>query len=390
MNRILFFVIINLFIVSNANGHESDKIKQTHMTAKAAIVARSGDVLDTSYYDLPGFFVGGDSIASDTGFALEDVQLLATKNVNDQYFVSAKLGGHQHQDEVDLELENFWLGGQFLQNLLQVEVGRMASEVTPTANYHAAQDAFTEAPLLADVFFGRHHKDVGVRATIRQSGFELGVELWDGQGWPSGGRGSDLTSALYTSWQLETRSHRIGFRAWGYNASVTERSDERFDSGHQHAISDDVTAVSFTGDVQMFGGIVAYSYLGHQLVADTELEWINAKHDGEAFTDGHIGQVRNDTQGIRLKQSFTLAQHQVNLQYEILSVDNVFIDTSELLARSLGLYNEGVEPSRWLINWRWQATEDIALVTEYLSERLVSKDRQNRLSAGIIWRWDFL
>lgn len=393
MNRTQYAVLAApLLLTTSAIAHQNNELKQTELIVKTALVARAGGMPSQPVLVMPGFMLGGESFSAERGIRFDDIQLLGTKNFDDRYFVSAKIGGHQHGSDSELTVENLWFGTKVWGEKLTLEVGKMATAVTPTANYHTAQDSFTEAPLLADVYFGRHHYDNGARATLDIANAQLGIEYYSGDSWPVDGLGDDGALALFLGYQLQFGAHQIVARIWGLGGDVDSRSDARLSSDH-HAEGDvttELTPFDFTGEVKLAGALMTYQYQSSNWLLKTEFEVISANQQGVLNEGSQFGAIDNQTEGYRLKQSFTHQQHQVNLQYEYLVADNTFTDTSSLMVESLGLYNDGFEPTRLLLNWRWQFTPDLTLVTEYNQEQLTPENEQQRFALGLLWNWHIL
>lgn len=392
MNKTKFAIFASSVICNSVMAHQNNELKQTELVAKAALVARSGEVPDQAAYQLPGFMMGGESYSVETGFNLDDIQVLGTKNFDGQYFVSAKLGSHQHGSDSELSVENLWFGTKLWNNSLTLEAGKMATDVTSTANYHTAQDDFTEAPLLADVYFGRHHYDTGIRATFNVLGAQFGAEYFSGESWPFDGETSDGVFSLFSRYELQLGAHQLSARIWGLSGEVESRSDLRLTSDHHSDTDINTTLVpaDFGGDVALAGAMVTYQYYGAGLSVNTEFEIITADQEGIIDDGNQVGLIDSQTTGYRFKQSFTHLQHQVNLQYEFLVADNSFVNTSSLMVESIGLYNEDFEPTRLLVNWRWQFNRDFTLVTEYNQEQITPENEQTRFALGLIWNWQFL
>lgn len=187
----LFTALYGIFACMSAevNAHEPSFIDMpSQLLIKTAMAVQTEPVIEQDQaWLIPGVMQGGEALPSASGAAINDLQLFGRLNLEDDYYLAGKLGFHQHQGDGELELENFWLGKYFVldDNIIKIDIGKMATDTTPTANHHASQDLFSTKPLLADVFFGGHHKDTGVKANWYWQQLELGFEVFNGDNWPS-------------------------------------------------------------------------------------------------------------------------------------------------------------------------------------------------------------
>jgi len=400
-----FVFSVPTFFAANVMAHEPSSINMpSQLLIKSAIgVQNKSIVADDQAWLIPGVMLGGEATPQYSGAAINDLQLFGRLNLDDDYYLASKVGFHQHQGEGELELENYWLGKYFVfdNSILKIDVGQTATQVTPTANYHASQDEFTTKPLLAEVFFGGHHKDTGIKANWYWQVLELGLEAWNGDSWPTtsttstkSGKGNFAGFARYHGFIYGVKTD---FATWYSKGNADQRIDSRYDSGHSHsATTITVPDVSFTGDVAMAG---SYLFLSHQVTDDflwlAQLEWMHSQLDGQIADTTQSAVIDQTLDGYRLMLGINIQTHKFFVQQEHLAINNKFTDASTTLIEQQGLYNDGLEPQRLIFGYHWQWNSSFTLRIESVSDKTQAytqgeNQTQEYWSLGLIWQHKLL
>ncbi|MDO6508679.1 hypothetical protein Q4506_16845 [Colwellia sp. 4_MG-2023] len=373
---------------------EKDSIK-----VLAAITYRNNQIVESGEIWQPqGFLVGGEAVPAEDGASLDDAQLQGYMNLNKEYYVAAKLSAHSHSGENSLELENLWFGTefQFAQQMFQIEAGKISTEVTDTINYHSSIDIFSQAPLSADILFGRHFTDIGARFALMNSidqlnsSYKLGIELFSGDNFPA--TSGDGSISAFSHLTFQSQSFQSIAKLWVMYAKAEQREDVRYSEGHSHGVSvDNVVQSFFTGDTLSTGIYLDGTWDYEQWRFHGEFEWIQAQIDGQISTTTQSAYMDAVQSSYRLAAFVEREKHSLHLEYEILSVDNEFSQTTETFIEQVGLSNNGFEPNRLSVGWHYAFHPDFILRTEWM------RDESNELSQvssivslGIQWRYNLL
>jgi len=373
---------------------EQDSLKVlAALTYRNNQIGNSGEVWQPS-----GFLIGGEAVPSDEGASLDDIQLQGYININQDYYVAAKVSGHNHNGENNLELENIWFGTelQFVNQTFEFEAGKIATAVTDTLNYHSSMDTFSQAPLSADILFGRHFTDIGARIALVNLNeqlnltYKLGVELFNGDNFPAtSGEGS---VSVFSHFTFQHNAFQSQAKFWLMYSEAEQRDDVRYSEGHSHGISlDNVIDSYFTGNTLNAGVYLDGTWSYEQWRFHTEFEWIQAQVDGQVFTTTQSAYVDSVQNAYRLAAFVERKKHSIHLAYELLSVENQFSQTTETFVDQVGLSNYGFEPNRVSIGWHYAFHPGFVLRTEWMRDESNVLDEVNSIvSLGIQWQYDLL
>lgn len=401
MRKITPYILLatSLLSVSTVMAHEPSFIDMpSQLLLKSAMgVQNTSIVANDQAWLIPGVMLGGESTPQSSGTAINDLQLFGRLNLEDDYYLASKIGFHQHQGEGELELENYWFGKyfKFENSILKIDVGKMATDVTPTANYHSSQDEFNTKPLLAEAFFGGHHKDTGVKANWYWHELEVGLEAWNGDSWPtSSSKGNVAGFVRYHGFIYGVKTD---VASWYSAGKAEQRIDSRYDSGHSHSATT-ITApdVRFTGDVAMAG---SYVLLSQQVNDDflwlAQWEWMHSEQDGKIEDTTQSAGIDQTLDGYRFMLGLNYQTHKFFVQQEYLAINNKFTDASTSLIEQQGLYNQGFEPQRLMFGYHWQWNANFTLRIESVSDKTQSYQdgldkTQQYWSLGLIWQHKLL
>ena len=370
---------------------DQSSLPQTSLNASAAVTYRNERAVDVGEpWIIPGAQLGGDAVPLDKGLSLDDLQLLGSYNMDDIYSFSVKLSAHNHSDENTIDVENAWLtwnAGSVLAGSL-VEIGRLSTDVTQTATYHSSTSPFSEAPLLSDVFFGRHFNDMGVKFKSTQDIFSFGLEIWSGDAWPAAS--NEGAGSAYIKMNPTWEHGAVSLDAWVMSSEALNRTDDRYDTGHSHGgvtVESPASSIYFNGSTEM-GGLLfaAHQDMGH-LRLMFEAEWIQSMLDGELSDDGTQSSGYESTyKGMRGLFGVSYKNSQLVLQYEELILENTFLDSVNIIfLEETGLQNEGYNPSKFMLSWQWKFHPDFRFRVEWVDDQSSSEEGNNRGAIGFIW-----
>jgi hypothetical protein len=298
------FLITLLADGSQAFGHESTETPvqpseglkisgavATHWRSEAIVPANRRWIV-------PGFFMGGEAFPRPNGFHLDEASLSASFR-HESSFVAAKIGQH---GEEDAKFEHVWIG-HFLSDGLLLEAGKMTSLMTSQHAQHSSQARFADNPLMDDVFWGRHYADTGarLRSFWPNIGLELGLEIWQGERFPSDRDEKNQESGTaYIRWQLDSDAwmQRVGL--FYFDGQAARRKDDRYEAGHSHGVDlTTIPAFYFKGDVEIFGGEATSSLvLGPESSIGVEAGWQAFRSRGELADLTRTAPIETDSRAM--------------------------------------------------------------------------------------------
>ena len=388
----LFLALICLPPKLLAHGQGND-IYRTELNSSASITARSkSNIGENEPWLIPGSQLGGEAFPAEKGFSLDDVQLSGTWVSSNQFSAHAKLMAHQAIGEIELELENFWLEIPLFNQSQNIElsIGKMTTHATPLAAWHASTSYFSEAPLLADVFWGRHFSDTGIHISKKLAQTSFGIETWNGNSWPgTRGDGSFITYIKHPITFAKT-SINTGF--WALSGKVEKRIDNRYSAGHNHGndIPNPAGDFAFTGDQQLLGFYTQATLPIGKTTLDGRLEGIWLTSKGELNDNNQSSPYENNHQGYSIEISAAQAKHTFAARYQRVVLENRFYgDTSALFIEQASLKNNGFEPNVLNLSWLWQWRETLSFRTEYVIDSSQSTEGINRVNIGVVWSESF-
>ena len=387
----LSFFALTLIATHSVAHEEHSNLPQTSLDMMAASTYRFDRAVDIGDpWMIPGAQLGGEAVPADKGFSLDDLQLLGHYNVDDTYSFSVKLSAHSHSDDHSIDVENAWLtwnAEKFLARSI-VEIGRLSTDVTQTATYHSAMSPFSEAPLLSDVFFGRHFNDMGVKFKSTQGLFSLGLEAWSGDAWPAAS--NEGAGSAYIKMHPTWGNGALNVSAWLMHSQALNRTDDRYGTDHSHGgvtVVSPAASIYFNGDTNMAGLLFsAHQDLG-RLRFRLEGEWIQSTSDGDLSDDGNQQSAFESTyDGMRGLFGVSYKNNQFAVQYEELVLENIFLDSVNIVfLEATGLQSEDFNPSKLMLSWQWQFHPDVSFRAEWIDDQSSSEDANGRGAVGLIW-----
>lgn len=386
-------MMLPMTITSLAFAHmEQQPHIKTGVNAAASFTWRSDSVLEkTEPYLIPGALMGGESVHSAKGFNFDEALLGGTLTTAHRFYIDAKITAHTSDE---LQIENLAIVLPEIKNLGNgtLALGKLNSETTETASWHATSNRFSEASLLSDIFFGRHATDIGIRASGNIGVFRVGAEIFNGDSWPaSKGEGS---TSLFIQYDVSFANLDLSADFWGTQSHAKNRTDTRYSAGHSHGgtvISSPSTEYFFSGDIASLGAVLNIAYDIQTLGFYGQAEWISSKSEGDIRNTTQSSEYENQYDGYRLLLGATYGKHEVSAQYEEVVLENALLSpVSGVFAQNANLINNGFEPSKTLLGWRYQLNPELALRVEGVVDKSVSQDAVNKFNVGVIWKGSIL
>ena len=319
-------------------------VSQLHAEPQASIIVEgiiSSYSQDPEEYRLPGFQLGGEAGLHDEGWSFG----------HNEFAVSGEIGGflegqftgvmHQHEDELEFELEELWLQTLGLGQGVTLKAGRFFSDIGYLNNTHPHAWDFVDAPLIYRGILGNQYKDNGLQGSWiapTETYLRLGTEAFTGGEFPfdydGGGIGSwslfaDIGGDFNAShsWQLGI-SH-----LWG-------DSDDRFGGhGHDHGGRHEVGHAygeehlpAFTGDSSIAAVDFVYKWAPDgnykERFFKLQMEYMYRREDGriDLFHDGAFEEsspYEGRQQGGYIQGNYRFLPHwQGSLRYDLLTSSN--------------------------------------------------------------------
>lgn len=334
--------------------------------------------------DIAGFAVGHEGERPRESFAVDHTELNFSANVDDKFFGSVTTAIAQHDDELELELEEAFiqtLPGMGLPSGMRVKVGRAFWTLGYLNEHHTHVDDFADRPLPYRVFLNQAYNDDGAEISYvlpTDLYAEVGGGLFRGDDFPFGesegsaigawsayGRlGGDI--GLHQSW-------RIG----GY--MLSGKAD-----GGRTSNEDEVT---FTGDTNLYVADMRYTWAPTGNARNSEVilqgEYFRRDEDG-TYEDSNAGtgavNLDDTSDGWYAQAVYKFApQWRVGARYSMLHAGDVPTD----LAGS-ALDSEGYNPRAYSAMLDWTNSEFSRVRLQYNREELAQGQEDNQLMVQYI------
>lgn len=347
---------------------------------------------DEERWRIPGVLMGGDAMPTQKGMQIDDAMLGGQYAINDLTKVVGKLSVHGSSGShasVNLGALYFQHKPVFLSGLTG-RIGLMSANFSPSASFHSSMAHFSEAPLIADAFWGRTFHDTGISLTWRpHSNLILGGQVWDGSSFPaSAGQGSQN---MYAKLNVSFKSWTLHSGVWAMQAQSDERGDARYQEagGHTHggeALTEDIL---FTGDSVLRGiwfDLQTPKWSGFQLSILGEV--VSEQSDGKVLTNETLpAAYETDHLGYYLTTHLHWRAHQLSYRVETLSFENKMIGSTatKLAQEEIGNLLTRDNPSRQTVQWKWQTSPEFAWRVSVIRDHTLT-EVLNRFSIGLTWK----
>lgn len=369
-------------------------LEQDHLQAAASFSYRSENAIDArTFFHPPGIMMGGEATPPNKGAILDDAFIFGRYDFYQGYTANVKIAAHGGAGHSQVEFEHFWLekrvGDKNALNTL-FAVGLMSGTFTPSASWHSSTSTFTEAPLNADVFFGRYYNETGASITLNQGGFSVGFNAFNGDAFPASPGEQSYT--IFSQYRAQTSHWNIATGVWAMQSSAEYRGDARYSGGHSHGNSLSNTQpldVRFSGDNTLYGAHLYSQYTFNAAWRiSIYIEAIEQQSKGQVniIDNGRNGQVDLQTFGWQIEPAIAFHTHQLAIRYEQLtSENNIVASAASFLANDANLNNVGFDPERLSVSYQWQFNPRLALRSEYIRDDSTPKSH-NRATIGLVWQ----
>ncbi|MCG8312981.1 MAG: hypothetical protein MI976_07165 [Pseudomonadales bacterium] len=343
-----------------------------------------------------GAMMGGEALPYEEGIIVDEASLSIFHMSENGVYGNLKLMSH-HQESA--ELEHAYVGLHLLPEAtkapLRIEAGRMAGLFSPENPLHGSDRLMTESPLALDVFLGRQFNDDGVRllwgSLARGSGFLLGAEIWRGDAFPASAAQGGEAYDIFARYHYRVTDWDFTLGGWAMDANAEGRTDNRYDSSHNHGVdASDIPAYTFDGDSELTGINVAVRWRASEnLSLALRSEWYWLTLTGIIADETRSADIESDADGGWLQLELGYSMHTLGLRYETLVFENHFIGAGgEPLANDLSLNNQGFEPKRTTLGYRYQLRPQIQLRAEWVRDDTQEDDSElgDRFVLGVVWK----
>lgn len=336
-------------------------------------------------YEIAGFPLAGEAGLAEEGFALNEVEVIASADIDDRFYGEMTLAAHQDDGATEVEIEEAFIQTVALSRGFTVKAGKFFSELGYLNAHHKHAWDFADAPLVYRAVLGRQFADSGVQLrwlAPTDTLIELGAEWTRGDAFPTGGsgqsgRGAGVVFAHFGGDLGRSHSWQVGLSHLRADAVEAELG------GHSHGA----------------GAAADNEFVGKTRLS--AIDWVykwspngNAKHrslklQGEVFwreMDGQFvyeegansgqGLLAADQQGWYLQAVYQfIPRWRVGLRYDELSSDNQqtatarsgFADDDALFEAS-GWADEGVRPQRTTVMVDFSNSEFSRFRLQYSAE----------------------
>jgi hypothetical protein len=152
--------------------------------AIGAVLSGGYASLDQGWSEIPGFMPGGEIGTGEPGFAFGEAEINLSASIDHLFYGSLTLGAHEHDGEVETEIEEAWVQTTAMPAGLTATGGRFFSAAGYLNGFHFHADDFADRPLPYQAFLGGRYSVDGLRAAwVAPTALflELGGELdWGG------------------------------------------------------------------------------------------------------------------------------------------------------------------------------------------------------------------
>ena len=310
-------------------------------------------------YALPGYSLGGESELAREGFSLGHSEIIMSSNIDDKFFGQLSLALAEHDDEVEVELEEAFFETLALGHGFTIRGGRFYSGIGYLNQQHQHAWDFHDAPLVYRGIFGNQYFDDGVRATYvapTDLYVELGLEAFAGSKYPAGGDHSDV--GVWTGFVNFGGDLGIS-HSWQAGLSYLTADDiEREHGSHEH--TDVAETPLFEGDSTIAGVNMIYKWApgGNSIEQNFKLqfEYFSRDEKGSLIllnsSPLEVSSLNSEQDGWYLQGIWQFDRNwRTGIRYDMLDSDNRGSDAAVL--DEAGLVTNGHTPTRSSIMAEW-------------------------------------
>jgi len=326
---------------------------------------------DPGEYNLPGYALGGEAGLSPEGFSLGHSEIIFSSNIDDKFFGRFTLAIAEHDNEIEVEVEEAFFETLALGGGFNLRGGRFYSAIGYQNQQHRHAWDFHDAPLIYRGLFGDQYFDDGIRLsyiTPTDIFVEFGAEAFAGKQYPAGGENGGVGS-----WTAFTNTGGdIGIsHSWQAGLSYWSADDvEREYGGHAHTATAPEVPL-FTGDSRIYGANAIYKWAPQgnyrEKNVKIQFEYFNRDDTGDILLNSmppEASTLDSRQNGWYLQGTWKFMRHwQAGIRYDLLDSDNAGSDMSVL--DEAGLVNYGHTPERVSVMAEWLPSEYSRIRLQY-------------------------
>jgi len=323
-------------------------------------------------YALPGYALGGEAELAPEGFSLGHSEITLSNNIDDKFYGQFTIAIAEHDNEIEVELEEAFFETLSLGSGLTIRGGRFFSAIGYLNQQHEHAWNFYDAPLIYRGLFGNRYIDDGVRVSFvapTDLFLELGAEAFSGRKFPAGGEHSNVGS--WTA--FANLGGDVGVsHSWQAGLSYWKADDIEREYG-THAHGGAVIEVPvFVGDSDIVGLNAVYKWApnGNYREQNVKLQFEYFKRDDDGavtLLDSiplETSTLNGEQDGWYLQAVWQFAREwRAGLRYDALDSDSQGSDPDVL--DEVGLLANGYEPERSSVMAEWVPSEFSRIRLQY-------------------------
>ncbi|MBT8130158.1 MAG: TonB-dependent receptor [Gammaproteobacteria bacterium] len=322
-------------------------------------------------YQIPGFALGGEAELSPEGFSLGHSEIVFSNNIDDKFYGQFTLAFAEHDNEIEVELEEAFFETLSLGGGFTIRGGRFYSALGYLNQQHEHAWDFKDAPLVYRALFGNQYFDDGLRLSVIMPTdlfLEFGAEALSGRKYPAGGEHDGVGSWV----AYANIGGDIGVsHSWQAGASYWSADRiEREYGGHSHGGTAETPL--FEGDSKTIGLNAVYKWApdGNYRERNVKLqfEYFDRNDEGNLTL---LDSIPLETSTLDSRQDGWYAQAtwkfarswRTGIRYDRLDSDNKGSDPGVL--DEAGLLSNGHTPKRASVMAEWVPSEYSRLRLQY-------------------------
>jgi len=327
---------------------------------------------DPEDYNLPGYALGREAELAAEGFSLGHSEIIFRSAIDDKFYGQFSLAIAEHDNEIEVELEEAFFETLSLGGGLNLRGGRFYSAVGYLNQQHRHEWDFYDAPLIYRGLFGDQYFDDGLRITyVAPTEFllKLGAEALSGRHYPAGGDHDGVGS--WTAFASIGDDVGVNHNWQAGLSYMSADGIEREYSGHAHTLTPGEVPL-FAGDSSVIGANAIYKWAPggdyHQRNVKLQLEYFKRDDNGD-ITLLNSSPLESSTldskqSGWYLQAIWQFAHHwRTGIRYDLLDSDNKGSNSGVL--DEAGLVSNGHQPERFSIMTEWIPSEFSRIRVQY-------------------------
>ena len=327
---------------------------------------------DPEDYALPGFALGGEAELAPEGFSLGHSEITLSNNIDDKFFGQLTIAIVEHENELEVELEEAFFEKLALGHGFSIRGGRFYSAIGYLNQQHPHAWDFQDAPLVYRGMFGKQYYDDGLRAsfiTPTDVFFELGAEGFAGRKYPAGGEHSG--AGVWTAFANVGGDIGVS-HSWQAGVSYWNGDEiEREYGGHAHGGAAETPFFEGKSSIAGLNAIYKWAPNGNYREQNLKLQFEYFSRDEDGTLTMLTDAPPFETSTLDSKQDGWYAQARwkfmrnwaASVRYDMLDSDNTGSDVDVL--DEAGLVTNGHTPKRVSVAAEWVPSEFSRIRLQY-------------------------